>query len=454
MQSRILIIVVAAASAIAAGQPKSNSPTVADLAGHSVLVVGRVDLQKLDVEALARLARDGLVAQDSEAGFGKRLGVALPAFKALAANWRKQMLDAGGREVFVLLDLAGIPDSPVVLAVPTLSGHRSQETEQQHAARIKTLANLLRFGRAKVPDGGVPPAPWPDVRTRGPWLLLGRGDLLDRLGRAKAVPRPQLLAAMESGKGAAVSVAFAPSRLTRRAVREIARPVRHPVRMDPAEVMADLRWTGLRVVLQPAPSVEMQIQAVDADGARRLSRLLQEAVQRILAEDEIQRLGQAGVDLQAVRRALDFQVRGSSVWLGLDRGQIVELLNAVVTPGVAAARQEARLAASASRMRGAAQAVLVYAAAYRGTWPESLEALVQAERVDRRMLHLAHRPGVRIVYRKPPTPQDKIETPSETVLLYEPIGQDWPGRAVVAFADGHVEIVRDVRRYRKLTDGE
>jgi prepilin-type processing-associated H-X9-DG protein len=454
MRSWILTAILAATSAAALAQPKSTSEKVADLLGHTVPVVVRIDLQKLDIEALAKLAEDALADEDMPAEIRTKVAQALPMAKAIAGTWRKQMLDAGGREIFVLVDVAGIPQSPLVLAVATTSGRPRAETIEHYQARVKRMSNLLRFGRADADEEARPPAPWPDARQKGEMLLLGRAGQLDRLLRARPARRPNLLAAMQAGQDAAVSAVLAPSPLTRRVIREIARPVRKPLRIDPAEIIQDLRWVNLRVRMQPGPAVELQIQAADAQGARSLKRVLDGVVARILAEQEIQRLGRLGVDLKLIERTLEPEVHGQSLRIGLDRKQILKLVRGVVTPGLVMAREEARLAASISHFRGVSQGLQIYAAEHEGTWPDDLDALVQAGMIDKRMLQVAHRPAARIVYRKPPMPQEKLENPSRVVVLYESVGDNWPGRAIVGFADGHVEVIRDAEGYRKLIGGK
>jgi prepilin-type processing-associated H-X9-DG protein len=112
------------------------------------------------------------------------------------------------------------------------------------------------------------------------------------------------------------------------------------------------------------------------------------------------------------------------------------------------ARQQAKRARKMSDVRGLLIGCIIYAADNKDAWPDSLEAVVEAEYVPWAMLCDPDRPDVdeadddcAVYYLFAPPPEEF--DPGTTAIITEPALRD--GGLVVGFADGHVEWVDATR---------
>ncbi len=97
--------------------------------------------------------------------------------------------------------------------------------------------------------------------------------------------------------------------------------------------------------------------------------------------------------------------------------------------------------------RAAVLAVHDYFAKH-GAYPPSLQALIDASMLDAQSVVNPRQPGASpgFVYFAP-----AVEAPFEAAIIFEPV-DPWPGTGVVAFLDGHTEVLADEARYRQLLD--
>lgn len=79
-----------------------------------------------------------------------------------------------------------------------------------------------------------------------------------------------------------------------------------------------------------------------------------------------------------------------------------------------------------------------------GEWPADLNELVAAGLLEPAA---TGPPGAqRYVYKKPPKHRIKV---TEFLMLYKTSGR-WDGHVVVAYGDGHVDVIRDQQRFEEL----
>jgi prepilin-type processing-associated H-X9-DG protein len=232
----------------------TGAAAVAPFVGDEVTLAVHLDLAKWDVRASLRHVLGNLADEEDVSGVTKVVG-----------DWVEALTQAGAKDLFVLVDLTDMPGLPVVV-VPLTGG-----------ADQKAIARVL--------SGVGPNAPirWPASETIRGAVVAGMPDAVARIRAATPAARPELAAALAAGGDAAVRVAIVPSITQRRAIEEALPTLPAPIGGGPiTTVTRGLRWATL--ALEPRPTVRAIIQAQDADAAKVLQEIAQDALNLLARE--------------------------------------------------------------------------------------------------------------------------------------------------------------------------
>ena len=153
-------------------QDDPRAATVAPFVTEETAAVLHLDLERLDVEALAGRVLGGVLSDREIEGATAGL-----------AGWVTGLREAGATDLYLLIDPADQPGLPVVVA-PLPDG-----------ADAKPIARIFR-GRGD----GPPLVAWPATATIHGAVVAGTEAALDRLRNAGPADRPALAAAFDAAR--------------------------------------------------------------------------------------------------------------------------------------------------------------------------------------------------------------------------------------------------------------
>ena len=145
-------------------------------------------------------------------------------------------------------------------------------------------------------------------------------------------------------------------------------------------------------------------------------------------------------------------VKGDRLELLLMVPQTETLIQDILKPITMVLRVEAILTKSASQMRQILVACITHADDHKGQWPENLQVLVEAQKLDAKLLHNPRRSQqtTGYTYIKPGANWKKFPA-ARHIVLYENF-DEWPQLhgAWIGLLDGHVERVDKKERFEKM----
>jgi len=286
--------------------------------------VVRIDVTRLDVNAVVKRAMGLGIAEDDTAG--PRLFV-----NEVIAKLR----GAGVTTVYGVVSGADLPASPVFVVVPLPAG--------ADADKAGAVLKLLPGFQMVKGDGVVLAAPPP---------------VLARLKTARPAARPDLAAALTVGRESGMVVAVAPPADTRKVIEEAIPRLPGAAGNGPVTVLTrGLSWAALTFDTTPKVAAGLTVQAADPVAAKEIDGILKSVVKAAAAgpadASEIKAIGVSLAPL--VTTAID----GERVILRLDADRIDATL-----PGAAAAVRAAANARSLRNMKDIAIAIHNYYSAY------------------------------------------------------------------------------------------
>jgi hypothetical protein len=240
--------------------PPARAQAVAPYIDDQTIAVAHVDLQKGDVAAAFQLFADLIEWPEEQRA-------ELAEHQQAAQTWRNAMLAAGGRNVYLLVSLVDIPQSPPRLLVPLREG-----------ADVQAISALLFSGRKDGPASReeLPaseqrrPRPIEVCERVGDMLFAGTQSALERIRNLRPSARPGLAAAFEAAGDTAAQVLILPSDDQRRVVREILPAMPPPLAGSGATLADGLKWAALGIDVSPKPAVKLTIQSADEKAAAEL----------------------------------------------------------------------------------------------------------------------------------------------------------------------------------------
>lgn len=251
----ILMFLLMCGRGVAETPAEARARMVAPFLDPQTIAVVRIDATRADPDVLVK--RVAALTRIDEAS----LALAAQA----AAGLRKQFIDAGGKDVYVVVSLADLPQSALIV-VPLAVGKDE-----------KPLAEMFR--RLGLPG----------LERRGDAVGVGTEATLKRLRDLKPDPRPDLARALAAlGENADAEVVVLPPADLRRAIDETMPTLPAEVGGDSSKVLTDgLRWAAARLTLTPKAEIEILLQTKDADTACTLRKLARRSLEQTLKNEDI-----------------------------------------------------------------------------------------------------------------------------------------------------------------------
>ncbi len=319
---------VAAAATAAVAMAAADSPAdarlkaVAPFVDDQTLVVGHIDLPRVNIDRLLDFVAGLIPAEARE----------VREAKAMAGKMRDGLVEAGAKEAYVLLSLAQLHQPGPLVVVPL--------AKDADAEAVTRIAGGLLKGSA---DSGQIKT----FRTEGA-LLIGPPATVDRARTMKAMPRPELAAAFAAAKDLPARVLVVPPPHLARVVDEIMPQLPKEIGGGPSKTVTEgVRWLAVGASSEPL-HVEAVLQSRDAASARAFQELLGRVLAKALEQPGVR---EAVPELAALQRVLKPTVEGDRLVLSVPEKDLTE----AVKPLLARARENA---ARAVQMNGMKQMLL------------------------------------------------------------------------------------------------
>ena len=260
MRRHSLLLALLAAPAFA--QPGRDTVNIAPFIDEHTLVVARVDVSRVDLGTVMKLA--GSVLSDEV--LGDEPGPA-------AATWVKEFTKRAGKDVFLTYGPGDFPNPPTLIA------RAPAGEEGRHAAEVAQLLSQPY----KVAGANV------DWAVLHGCVCVGTKDALATLKARKAVDRPDLMAALDAGADGVLQVAFALSAEAKKIHEQVAPTL--PVELGGGgiqKVTRGMKWTALVVGPGPKMPTKWITECTSPEAAQDLKeveRRAQQAAVKLLQGD-------------------------------------------------------------------------------------------------------------------------------------------------------------------------
>ena len=250
----LALFLAAPAFAQPPGTEPSTSGTVAPFIDEHTLVVARVDMSRVDVDTIAKLAAAVLGEGDE----GDQPGPTI-------ASWVKEFTKRG-KDVFLTYGPGDFPNPPCLIA-------RAPQDE----ATQKEVAQLL-----SIPFKKTILVDW--VVLHG-CVCVGTKDALAVLKARKPVARPELVAALDAGKDGVAQVAFALSAEAKKIHEQVAPTL--PTELGGGgiqKVTRGMKWMALVVGPGPKMPARWITECASPQAAQDLKEVERRAQQAVAAQ--------------------------------------------------------------------------------------------------------------------------------------------------------------------------
>jgi hypothetical protein len=321
------------ALALAVAVPGADSPagTIAPFLDEQTIAVARLDLARVNGDALATALADFGAADPDE----------VKDLRAGVGRWLGAMNKAGARDLYFVVSLADFPNVPFVI-VPLGEG-----------ADARAVAELLDFP-------GVPPGPREKL---GSAVFAGTAAARDRLRALKPAERPDLARAFAAAGDGAAQVAVIPPPYLGRIVEEMMPALPKQVGGGSSKTLTrGVAWAALGLDAPPKTALGLTIQASGADSAEAVKDALDRGLKELARQKEALTFVP---DLPKVVGLVAPRVEGDRVVLSLQGQQA----GAVLAPLVRSATQWGARATATANLQRLAYAVHSFVDAHHNTLP-------------------------------------------------------------------------------------
>ncbi len=342
MSCLLLLALVATGTAVAGEgfDPAARAKTIAPFVDEQTVLIARVDVSRLDVDALVdkavELIRDVVPEAQAELDvFRKDEEQARAQLKKLQAAFRR----AGGKDVYMLFSVADVDlhSHPVPFLIVPLG----------ESADEKTLAALFR-------QTGL------DVQQRlGDVLFVGNRPTLSRLKTLSPSPRPEIAAAFQAAGDTAAQAILLPPKYAARVIEEMLPQLPKEIGGGPSTVITrGLLWAAVSADPPPKMSLSVVIQSQDAEAAGAFREKLIGALGLLGKQKEVRQRMPAFDKLAAL---LTPKVEGDRLTLVFDeKNRGIAGIISLLRPPMEEARMAARRATSISNLKQIALAMHNY----------------------------------------------------------------------------------------------
>jgi prepilin-type processing-associated H-X9-DG protein len=256
--------------------PEATARAVAPYVDEQAIALAHVDVARLNLEALTAKLQDA----------GKIQAKDLPqAWEALRA-WVPEFVNAGGRELFVVVSLADLPNHSLVVVSLEAGNDGRALTEFLRSKSTAHLAELIA-----APLGG------PVVEKVDSAIVVGTKEAVARVRGGRLAARPELARALAAAGDSAFQLLLLPTRDVRRVIEDVYPALPPEAGGGPASVVTQgVRWAALCADLSAKARARLVVQSRDDDAARRL----REAIMTALAS-----LGRGGSSGELARTRIE-----------------------------------------------------------------------------------------------------------------------------------------------------
>ena len=441
--SAFLLIALVASAKPSWGAPAGSA--IAPWVDDSAVAVVRINVVPTDLNAHQQMVKSittalGLppakveqAAQEARASSEK--------VNEMVARFNK----AGGKTVYIVVGMGSPPT--VKLCVPLADGADPKALTEM----LTSLGGTPSNGPTSRPSGpeNVAAELFSNAKSQviGNTLFVAPEPVLAGLKDFTPAPRPELEAALAAAEDSVVAVAFNPSE-TLRGMAVMAMPQLPPALGGGSitAVSQGIRWISLTLNEPPKPMLRLTIQAKDAAAADKLLNLAQRGLD--LGK---QQLPPNTPNVDEYASALTPTVAGDQLHLTFDSDKLVALAKAAA-PLAAQGKENAYRIKSNNNLRIISMATVMYANDHDGKLPinpkEDLKSYMPVNSPDI-WVNPRYPDRQGYYYIRPADRFLSIQDPSGTPLYYEAFGQ-WRDGFAVAFADGHVVVVKDEAEFRKM----
>jgi hypothetical protein len=249
-----LALALAIALPAAGADSAAGAKTIAPYLDEETFAVARLDLTKIDADALAKALVDlgGVPADEATDA------------KEMADRWVGALKRAGGKEVFAVFSFADFPRAPFAV-VPLGEG--------TNVKALTAVLNLSGVQGEKVGDN---------------LLFAGSPEVLKRLRSLKPVPRPDLAKALAAAGDGALQVAVLPPPYLARVVGEMMPQLPREVGGgSSAGLTRGVRWAALGLDAPPNMALRLTIQSPNVASAKALDEAIGRALKALREQKEV-----------------------------------------------------------------------------------------------------------------------------------------------------------------------
>ena len=300
-------LLFAAAGVNAAGEPKTPAQVIAPYVDELTFVVVRADVSRLNAEEILRRAEQ-IIGEERE-----------PVGAAKFVKAHAKFTEAGGKDVFVLLNLAD-GGKEFLIVVPLPAGARKQ-------AMLEVLKEV-GDGKTVEKDGVI---------------LMGSPKALAAAQERQAKAVPDLAKALTAVEASAAQAILLPPRPFLRAQEELSPNLPKELGGGPITVVTrGFQWAAIGADLTPKLELKAVAQAVSANAAEDLHKLAGQALNGLVV--------QADRDVSPFVQFLPMlkpKVVGDRLVLAFDD----KAITSVLTPTLAKTRQAAARAQSTNNLK-------------------------------------------------------------------------------------------------------
>jgi hypothetical protein len=317
-----LSIAVPQAAAQDKYDPAALAKTIAPFIDEQAIVVGRIDLARIDIDPV--IAKLGDLVPDRKE--------VLPMATAAATAWRQAFLKAGGHDIFAVFTLS--PGSPVrapILVIPLRSG------ADENA--VRAIFPPQKFKTGRIGDALVASETQADLE----WARQIKPD-----------PRPELAAAFEAAGDTAVQLLLLPPKYARRVIEETMPEFPKVLGGGPSSVFTrGAQWAAVGIDLPPRMAIRAVVQSQDAQAAEALRARWIELLRLPEQHEQLrEELRQFVPWFDTAAKLLVPKAEGDRLVLVLDeQNRGIAGLSAIVQPAIEQARTSAQRAQSANNLK-------------------------------------------------------------------------------------------------------
>jgi hypothetical protein len=288
-----------------------------------------VDFTNLDMDQIAAWHTKALASitdADAKAKAQQQANESI----AQSKKWVSDFRNAGGKDIYMVISLAGMMQGTSVGLVIPLNG-----------ADPGALAKVFAIPSMPKPDPNDPNAAararmLPQTAVVGNTLIFSTGAGIDKFKAPSSEPRQDLLDGLAAGGSSAVQLAVTPATLKNNPFfKMIASQMNRGAAGQPGQAQAagplsepqwdSVTWVSVSLSLPPKEAANCTMQCKDADSAGSMADMINQKIQSV-KDDPSKRGDMSADDFNKLTTAAKPTVSGSQVTMSLDADTIDNVL--------------------------------------------------------------------------------------------------------------------------------